>query len=665
MKKIQFKHLSLLNFCGIAQGEYDFGDNITIISARNGVGKTTILSAITYVLFGTDIKGNKLDPKTFDKDHNIIKEIPHEAELTISVDGEETILKRTLTDVWKGEEITNTYKYYVNGDVSTAGDFRKVVDSICPEITFRLCSSATDFTSRPWAEQRKFLETLVPSVTTDAITGGDAKYDFVVEALQRESIDKVVKHLKDKRKEVQKQLDQIPVRLTELNKALPEKQDWDTLEAEKSNLNAQLVSLDNKIMQIRTGGADKVRKDGIRSKIELAEKRKRFMERGASDAATDNATKHQSDVITANIAYNKAQSTVTELQSKMDGYRESEINAKDQKEECERKVKELNDKQTEIYSRQWQWNDKDSFCPHCLQPLPVDKLAQLKADSESNFKARNAEDLKKVQEDFGKLQQSYTDIKKLLEQIEEDRKTTTNQLVNAQKALKEAEKHKAEVDSDKPQTYEQILEEKVEYKQVLMELAQLNTELEAPTSEILSDGVQDTLKSLKEERTPIGLRYNEVLTLLAKKEEYDRISSLIENAQKEKATFQEQLDSLDEKIDVATDYYQLSCSILEDSINDKFKFVKWSLFQSDLEGNKKPFCECYHDGVPYSRLNGAAKVNAGIDIAYTIARYYDVSVPMLLDECESNLSPIYEGDQQIRLVVAPNEQMQFEYKDGD
>ena len=659
MKKITFKKLRLLNFCGIREAQYEFGDQITVISGANGAGKSSVFNALTYVLFGKGANGLALDIKTFDKDHNIIKEIPHEVELSLLADEEEITLKRTLTDVWKGEQVSNTYKYYVNGDITTAGDFKKAVEAICPEVTFRLCSSATDFVSRPWAEQRKFLEQLVPEVTADTVANGEDKYDFVVEALKKESIDKLLHHLKYRRKEIQGQLDGIPTRLSELNKAIPEKQDWGSLQQEKEQLNSKLVEIDNKMQRIRTGCADTVIKEGIRKKIEFAEKRKRNMAQSALNLSTEAATKHQSDVLTSNAAVSKAQSMVDELKAKMKGYTEAETQAKAQKEECEQRVKDLNDKNAEVTSRAWKWNAEDGICPHCGQVLPLADVRRIKQESEQNFNARKAEDLKKLQQDFEKLQQEYTEIKKLLEQIDEERQTTTNQLVEAHKVLKEAEFHKLEVEADEPDTFEEILAKKDEYQLVLGEIAELESRLSEPSS--TSEDDKKFLAKLEEEREPIGLRYNEVLNLLATKETYDRISDLIEKAQADKKQYQSQLDELDEKVDIASEFNKLSCSILEDKINGQFGYVKWTLFQTSLDGETKPYCECYHDGVPYSRLNGAAKVNAGIDIAYTIARFYGVSVPIVLDECESNLHPIYRGGQQIRLCVAPNEGLKFDY----
>lgn len=660
MKKIIFKSISLLNFKGIREQHVDFGENLTIISGKNAAGKTSIADAIMWVLFDVGYDGNKLEPKTFDKNHEIIKEIPHEAELTLLVDGDQIVLKRSLSDAWKGDKCTNTYKYYVDGDVTTAGDFKKVVESICPDSVFRLISSATNFCSLPWQKQRELLESLADQYTSQDITQGDERFDFVVEELKKKSIADLIHHIKYKRKEVQKQLDAVPVRLAELNKSLPEAQDWEALSTEKSNLNDKLVELANKMQAIRIGGADKVRYDGILKKIEFAEKRKRNMEQGAMNLATEQATKHQSDVITANIAVKKAQSLVDDLKATMRGYTESEIHAKDKKEECERKVVDINNRLDELSKSRWSWNAEDGICPHCGQPLPAEDVERIKKESKDRFNERKSNASKNIQEEFNGIQQEYTDAKNILEKLDNDRMVTTNQLVKANKTLKEAEFKKLEVDAEKPKTYEQILAEKEEYQQVVKEIADLQAELNEPSAS--SDENAKMLAELEKEREPIGTRYNEVLELLATNETYDRISELIEKAKQDKESYQNQLDELDEKLDLANEYNKKSCQLLEENVNGHFSYVKWSMFTQDLDGNMKPYCECYHDGVPYSRLNGAAKVNAGIDIANTFSRFYQVSAPMVLDECESVNDPIYSGDQQqIRLKVTTDDKLKFEY----
>lgn len=666
MKQIQFKKLRLLNFCGIRNAEYEFGDELTIIKGKNGLGKSTIANAILYTLFGKDINGNSLDIKTFDKDHNIIREIPHEVELTVRVHciGEEgasnqvIILKRKLTDSWDVDKCTNTYKYFVNGDICTANDYCNVVDSICPYDAFRLCSSSRHFVCLSWQEQRNKLQALVGNISTDDITQGDEKFDFVVEALRKQDIDKYVHHLKYSRKEVQDQLDSVPIRLEELNKSLPKAQDWEALATEKAQLNEKLVELANKIQEIRTGGADKVRLDAIRKKIDFAEKRKRNMEQSAMNLATEQSTKHQSDVIIANIAATKAQSLVDDLKATMRGYTESEIHAKDKKEECERKVADINNRLDELSKSRWSWNAEDGICPHCGQPLPAEDVERIKKESKDRFNEHKSNASKKIQEEFNGIQQEYTDAKNILEKLGNDRMVTTNQLVKANKTLKEAEFKKREVDAEKPKTYEQILAEKEEYQQVVKELADLQAELDKPSE---TEETSKMLTELEKEREPIGIRYNEVLELLGKKEAFDRITARIAEINEDKLTYRAQLDELDKQLDVVREYNQKADQLLEDRVNEHFRFVKWSMFKTNLKGEREATCECYHDGVPYRRLNTAAKVNAGIDIAYTFAKYNEIEVPMLLDECESVNHPICRGGQQIRMVVTTDDKLKFEY----
>lgn len=667
MKQILFEKLKLLNFCGIRELEVNFGEDLTVISGRNGIGKSTIANALTYVLFGTDLKGNTFDIKTFDRDHNIIPEIEHSAELTLrciepdDVPGEhdDFVFKRTLTDSWKGDKCTNTYKYFINDEVCTAGEFKKCVDSICPEVTFRLCSSATDFVSRPWAEQRKFLQQLVPEITADAITQGDAKYDFVLEALKKQDIETLVHHIKYKRTEIQKLLDEVPIRLQELNKTLPDAEDWEDLAAELQKKQNEFSGVGDKIASCKNGGAAQVRNEGIRKQLEFQRNRIDQMEKGARRMSGEEEIKHGSDLITARTAKSKAQAMVDELQAKLEGFTETELYIKQQLEYLQTQKKDGAQQYDEALAEQWQWDDNESFCPHCGQPYPVEKLLQIKRESEDRFNERKAKRLKELVTLAGNIKSDINKHQSLLEQLDADRTTTTNQLTEAHKSLKDVKANYAEVMKEEPRGYTMILAENENYKQACEEVKRLEDELNAPVAE--DEEQKKLLADLENQSKTLYGEIESLRSRLAKKEQYDHVTSLIEECKKNKETYQNQLDDLDEKLDIATDYYQHSCSLLEEEVNKHFKFVQWSLFKTNLDGDKKPFCECYHDGVPYSRLNGAAKVNAGIDIAYTIAQFYDVSVPMILDECESNLHPIKRtGNQQIRLYVSKDDKLKVE-----
>lgn len=55
---IEFKKIIIEGFCSIGTLELPLNNNgITIIKGANGLGKTTIFSALVWVLYGKTLKG--------------------------------------------------------------------------------------------------------------------------------------------------------------------------------------------------------------------------------------------------------------------------------------------------------------------------------------------------------------------------------------------------------------------------------------------------------------------------------------------------------------------------------------------------------------------------------------------------------------------------------
>lgn len=669
MKKIKFGKISMLNFRGIREATYSFGEKITTISGKNGLGKTSIFDAITYCLFGTDHNGKSIDIKTWDKDHQVILDIPHEVELSVIVEecsedegsGCCYLFKRTLTDsVDKDGKIKNTFKYYCNGAVLTASAYQEKVNSICDFTLFRTLSSATYFTSLKSEDQRAFLQSIVPDVTTDDITQGDSKYDFILEALKQQGFKEYINSLKYQRNEVQKQLDNIPVRISELNKVLPQEEDWDQLEGDKTKATEELDSVNAKIADAKTGGADYQRLEGIRKRIEFANKRKDNMEKSARNLADENVTKHESDLLNASSDYSKKKQVVDDLKQNMKACTETEIHLNKMIDECKQEVVSINDSVTELNSKKWQWNDDDSICPHCGQPLPIDKVREMKEESQKRFKQVIADGNKKLKANFDEVQKNFTAAKDELAKNKETATNLMNSLKTANEQLSKSEKELENVKAETPKSYKTILAEKEEYQNVLSEIKELEEELSAKPD---TEDNNSVLQELEERKSEIAKNIEALNTRLSKKETFVKVNARIDEAKADKITYQKQIDEFDQKIDVSLEYQQKSCQILEDRVNSLFSYVKWSMFRANLDGVKTPYCECHHDGVCYHDLNSAAKVNAGLDIAYTFSKIYNVSVPIVLDSCESNLSPIYQGGQQIRLAVANTDSIEVEYGD--
>src|SRR5690606_4518743 len=110
--KINFKTLNLVNFKSHQDLSVEFGD-LTKITGDNAKGKSSIGEAITFLLYGTDLMGSKLDPTpvTYEADETMVS-------LLLNVDGKDLLLGRELK---KGKT-----KYYVNEVPSKATEFNAI-----------------------------------------------------------------------------------------------------------------------------------------------------------------------------------------------------------------------------------------------------------------------------------------------------------------------------------------------------------------------------------------------------------------------------------------------------------------------------------------------------------------------------------------------------------
>lgn len=84
------------------------------------------------------------------------------------------------------------------------------------------------------------------------------------------------------------------------------------------------------------------------------------------------------------------------------------------------------------------------------------------------------------------------------------------------------------------------------------------------------------------------------------------------------------------------------------------------MFDTQINGGLVETCETLVNGVPYSDVNNAGKINAGMDIIATLMEYYGVKAPIFVDNAES-INDLYDLDTQIiRLVVSRDKQLKVE-----
>ncbi|MBY6766575.1 recombinase RecF, partial [Clostridium botulinum] len=100
--------------------------------------------------------------------------------------------------------------------------------------------------------------------------------------------------------------------------------------------------------------------------------------------------------------------------------------------------------------------------------------------------------------------------------------------------------------------------------------------------------------------------------------------------------------------------------LLESSINSKFKYVSFKLFDTQVNGGLNETCEALINGVPFSNANTASQINAGLDIINALSEHYSVQAPIFIDNRESINNLIDINSQIINLIVSKDKNLRVE-----
>ena len=109
-----------------------------------------------------------------------------------------------------------------------------------------------------------------------------------------------------------------------------------------------------------------------------------------------------------------------------------------------------------------------------------------------------------------------------------------------------------------------------------------------------------------------------------------------------------------------TQFAKAKVEHIEKRVNALFKVVRFKMFNQQLNGGETPTCEAMVNGVPYSDLNNAGRINAGLDIINAICNFEGVYAPIFIDNAESVNELMPTTSQTIRLIVTEDENLVIE-----
>lgn len=638
---IELKKLELLNFKGIKEKSIEFGRE-TNIFGRNETGKTTIFDSFTWLLFGKD-SSNRSDfnIKTIDKNGEFIHGLEHQVIGVLDVDGKEVILRRLLKENWVKKRgfaeavfSGNTTEYFINEEPKKEKDYKEYINSLIDENVFKLLTNPMHFNvNTSWQDRRKILLSIVGDVSDEEVINNSIKLKKLPELLNGNSIDSFKAIIASKKKKLNEQLKAIPIRIDEINRNLPvlaESVDYELLEKERANIKGELNVIESQLEnQQRIAEAFikrqselsvkknklkdlelQIEKDSMRSLNEMSMK---LMELGYKKDALERRIKQDAEIIAKN------QDEIQRLQDEMQEYRD------------EYKV---------VFEEPFNEPDRENFvCPTCKQSLPQEDIEKQISGMTANYKHNK---LKKLDEISNQGKWRKAKVKQL--QDENDRLNIAIQNNEAEliKLDEEIKATQAILNVEKNKEHNIDYHSNAEYTTLEDEIKKIEKNL-LPLE-------QDS--RVRQKREELQDRLQEINTVLSNKQVIEDSKLRIKELEDEERIFSQQIAELEGQEFLAEEFIKAKVSMLENKINNTFKYVTFKMFDVQINGGITETCQALIKGVPFADANNAAKYNAGIDIINALSKFYDTKAPVFIDNREGIIDLIDTDSQVVNLIVS-------------
>lgn len=180
--EIKVKKLICENFMAYDYGEFDFSDK-TVISGRNGSGKSSIATAYTWLMFGCDYQ-LKDNPAV----RRIVDGTPVSGDVYVKaildVDGKEISVQKVQKRKFKKDKVSysDDNSYFINDVPKTLKAFNEYL--VIDVGLFKLCSNPGAFFNLKTADMRTYLFNLVEDITDYDIAVSNAELADLVPMLE-------------------------------------------------------------------------------------------------------------------------------------------------------------------------------------------------------------------------------------------------------------------------------------------------------------------------------------------------------------------------------------------------------------------------------------------------------------------------------------------------
>ncbi|KXA28934.1 hypothetical protein HMPREF3229_01566 [Peptoniphilus harei] len=599
--QIKIKTLKLENFKGIKDLTIDFKDT-TNIYGDNAVGKTTIFDAYSWLLWDKDSLNRKdFAIKPYGKDGEEVHNLESIVEGDFAFGDTDLTLKKVYKEVWTKKRGSTQAEFTGH----TTDYYINAVPVKKKEYNERIASVISEDNFNLLSNPLYFNQFLVKTERREILLS-------LIEDVNPEDIIAKNKDLED--------LDLETYTVDELKKIA--KDSARKINKDIESIPARIDELDkSKIHDIDFDALEFRKRSTLPAIKEIDEK--------LADASK--MAEGMTEITEKITALQKEKSDLTEkYQNKC-----LEVKLKNKKilqekehdklviEEAKKNIEKLKDL-VEKAREEWQEVHKEQYqgdfkCPTCGQDLLPDQIEKTMA----NFNKKKSEKLTNIEEKAKDLKIKIEECEKLI-------------------AIYEVKEYKEEDLPIEP-----------------IRLQEIDKELDEAKAK-LSDFSLDDKKDLLEKKDSLNADLEEInkkLSLQGQNEKIDERIKELEGQEKELAKAYEEQQRI---IYLCEEYTKAYMDLVSDKINDSFDLVKFKLFENQINGGITETCEATFEGVPYSDLNNAAKINAGLDVINSLSDKLDLKVPIFIDNAESVNELIKTDTQLVRLVVSKDKELKTE-----
>lgn len=628
--ELKLKSLTLRNFKGIRDLTLSGLKDEVIISGQNTTGKTTVMDAWLYLLFGKDSSGRTdfniktLDSKTGEPYHRL----EHEVSAELLVDGETITLKKIYREKWtkpRGakEEVFSGHEteHYYNDVPFAQRDYNAKIEALCPERIFKLITNPMAFTSLPWQEQRKMLFDIAGEIDELEIASRNPAWMALVKTINaHKTLEEYRREIAMKKKRIKEDLEQIPARMDEVQRGMPVSEDWDTITKEIVKKQKAVKAIEKEISDL-SAAMNKEFENYRAKQSEINSKKIRLDE--ISAVAVREVRKQHSELRDRRINLNSRTASIEREIIQIKRINEALVKEREgyasDRERLIAKWREINSSQVSF--------DEDEFaCPTCHRAFDEGKIEELKnsmiVSFNENKRIRLEMNVSEGRSTAAKLQ-SVTDTlthnEGQIKDLEAEAKSIQEELAKISPA--DVEALSAMLDMDL------VMKGNKEYHSLKKEIEEAEKALNAPA--------KPNTHSREDEKDKFQYEIRILESTLSKRDQIETANKRLSQLADDQERLAEELAKLEGiEFDIQT-FTRAKIETIENQVNSMFSIVRFKMFDTQVNGQSVETCEATVKGVPFKDVNNASKINAGMDIIDTLSDHYGIFVPVWADNAEA------------------------------